>query len=106
MKLGIVIYSEDTEVVFNAFRLGNFSLQKGDAVKVFLLAKGVESENLSSDKFNISEQMHDFIDAGGEIKACGTCLKLRHQDESDLCPLSTMQDLYDIIEESDKVVSF
>lgn len=106
MKIGVVIYSEDTEVVFNAFRFAVFSLQKGDLVKIFLLAKGVECENLSTDKFNISEQMHTFIDAGGEIKACGTCLKLRDQEESDICPLSTMQDLYDIVAESDKVISF
>lgn len=106
MKLGIVIYSEDTEVVFNAFRFGNFSLQQGDNVKAFLLAKGVECESLSTEKFNISEQMHSFIDAGGDIKACGTCLKLRHQEASDICPLSTMQDLYDIVQESDRVISF
>ena len=30
MKLGIVIYSTDSETVWNAFRLGNFSLKKGD----------------------------------------------------------------------------
>ena len=106
MKLGIVIYSEDTEVVFNAFRLGNFALQKGDSVNTFLLAKGVECESLSTKKFNISEQMHTFIDEGGEIKACGTCLKLRNQEESKICPLSTMQDLYDMIKQSDKVISF
>jgi uncharacterized protein involved in oxidation of intracellular sulfur len=32
MKLGIVIYSNDPETVFNAFRLGVFSLGKGDSV--------------------------------------------------------------------------
>ncbi|WP_197530224.1 hypothetical protein [Deferribacter desulfuricans] len=26
MKLGIVIYSDDSEVVWNAFRLGNFAV--------------------------------------------------------------------------------
>ena len=45
MKLGIVIYSNDTETVWNAFRLGLFSIQKSDTVKVFLLAKGVLSAN-------------------------------------------------------------
>jgi len=39
MKLGLVIYSNDSETVWNVFRLGSFSLNKGDAVKVFLLAK-------------------------------------------------------------------
>ena len=38
MKLGIVIYSTDAEIVWNAFRLGVFALQQGDQVKVFLLA--------------------------------------------------------------------
>jgi uncharacterized protein involved in oxidation of intracellular sulfur len=42
MKLGIVIYSNDPETVWNAFRLGNFGLKEKDEVKVFLLAKGVE----------------------------------------------------------------
>ena len=37
MKLGIVVYSNDPETVFNAFRLGVFSLGKGDSVRVFLL---------------------------------------------------------------------
>ena len=42
MKLGIVIYSNDPETVWNAFRFGNFSRKQGDEVKIFLLAKGVE----------------------------------------------------------------
>jgi len=46
MKLGIVIYSNDPETVWNAFRLGVFSLKEKDTVKVFLLAKGVECESL------------------------------------------------------------
>ena len=28
MKLGVIIYSTDAEVVYNAFRLANFSLKK------------------------------------------------------------------------------
>ena len=35
MKLGIVIYSDHSETVWNAYRLANFSLNKGDKVKVF-----------------------------------------------------------------------
>jgi uncharacterized protein involved in oxidation of intracellular sulfur len=38
MKLGIVIYSDHPETVWNAFRLANFSLNKKDQVKVFLMA--------------------------------------------------------------------
>ncbi|SVD93409.1 uncharacterized protein METZ01_LOCUS446263 [marine metagenome] len=105
MKLGIVIYSNNPETVFNAFRLGLFSLQKEDEVKVFLLASGVESETLDNDKFSISEKMQSFVDSGGEIFTCGTCLKIRKSDSTDLCPISTIEDLYAIIEQSDKVIT-
>ena len=105
MKLGIIIYSTDAETVWNAFRLGVFSLKEGDEVKVFLLAKGVECEKLVDDKFNVLEQMQLFVDSGGKILACGTCLKIRNSEGSELCPVSTMKDLYEIIRDSDKVVS-
>lgn len=105
MKLGIVIYSTDAETVWNAFRLGVFSLKQGDEVKAFLLAKGVECEKLTDDKFNVLEQMQLFADEGGKILACGTCLKIRNSEGSELCPLSTMKDLYEIIRDSDKVIS-
>ena len=105
MKLGIVIYSTDAETVWNAFRLGVFSLKEGDEVKVFLLAKGVECEKLVDDKFNVLEQMQLIVDNGGKILACGTCLKIRNSEGSELCPVSTMKDLHEIIRDSDKVVS-
>lgn len=106
MKLGIVIYSSDAETVWNAFRLGIFSLKQGDSTSVFLLAKGVECESLDTDKFPVKTQVQAFVDSGGTIMACGTCLKLRQSESTELCPLSTMQDLYEMIRDSDKVVSF
>lgn len=106
MKLGIVIYSADAETVWNAFRLGAFSLKNGDAVKVFLLAKGVECESLDTDNFNVTGQMQEYVNSGGMILACGTCLKIRHSKGSEMCPLSTLKDLYEIIQNSDKVISF
>jgi len=77
IKLGIIIYSHDAETVWNAFRLANFARTEGDMVKIFLLAKGVEYEGLSNEKYNTLKLAQDFIDGGGEILACGTCLKLR-----------------------------
>jgi uncharacterized protein involved in oxidation of intracellular sulfur len=106
MNIGIIIYSDDSETVWNAFRFGNFALAEGDCVKVFLLAKGVECESLDTSKFVVTEQMSTFVDAGGEIFACGSCLKIRQSDGSEMCPLSTMRDLYDIVTECDKTVTF
>ena len=106
MKLGIVIYSDHPETVWNAFRLANFSLNKNDTVNVFLMAKGVEAESLSNNQFDIKEQMNNFINSNGILYACGTCIKIRNKQSTELCPLSTMADLYEIIYSSDKIISF
>ena len=106
MKLGLVIYSNDSETVWNAFRFGNFALNQKDEVNVFLLAKGVEAEALDTEKFKVTEQLKSFVGNGGKIFACGSCLKIRHSEGSETCPLSTMKDLYAIIKESDKIVTF
>ena len=106
MKLGIVIYSTDAETVWNAFRFGVFALKQGDTVRVFLLAKGVECESLDTDQFKVSEQMKALVDHGGQILACGTCLNIRQSQGTELCPVSTMQDLYNLVNESDKVLTF
>lgn len=105
MKLGIVVYSNHSETVWNAFRLGVFALKRGDAVKVFLLANGVECESLDKGKFQVTEQIKEFLSLGGENLACGTCLTVRGADATDVCPMSTMEDLYNVIEQNDKVIS-
>jgi len=106
MKLGMVIYTADPESAWNAFRLGVFVLKKGDQVKAFLVGKGVECEGLTNEQFKVNEQMQEYIDNGGEIFACGTCLELRNTESTGMCPVSTMQDLYEIISDSDKILSF
>jgi len=74
MELGIIIYSNDPETTWSAFRLGIFSRKQGDNVTVFLLGEGMEVESLSRDKFDITGQIHSFLDTGGAILACGTVL--------------------------------
>ena len=106
MKLGIIISSNDTETVWNAFRLGVYSRKESDEVKVFLLGKGVECETRDTERFKVSEQIKIFSDNGGKVYACGSCLKMRNAEGSELCPISTMKDLYQIIKESDKVITF
>ena len=105
MKLGIIISTSEPETVWNVYRLANFALNEGDKVKVFLLARGVESES-GSEKYNVKEQIAQFVLKGGEIYACGTCMKSRQIDSRDTCPLSSMKDLYQIVKESDRVLTF
>jgi uncharacterized protein involved in oxidation of intracellular sulfur len=106
MKLGIVITQADAETVFNALRLANFSLKQGDTVRVFLSGKGVELDRIDDPKFDVQGQARAVLDAGGQFLACGTCLKLRASEGSELCPLSTMKDQYEIIRDSNRVVTF
>jgi uncharacterized protein involved in oxidation of intracellular sulfur len=106
MKIGIIISSNDTEACWNALRYANFALGQKDEVKIFFMGKGVEYQNIGVDKFNTVEQAEKFMQSGGKIYACGSCIKSREQGESEMCPISTMKDMYDIVKESDKLVTF
>lgn len=106
MKLGLVIYTADSETTWNAFRLGVFALKQGDAVSAFLLGKGVECTSLDTENFKVTEMMEQFAAAGGELLACGSCLQLRHGEGGGVCSISTMADLYRLVLECGKVLTF
>jgi sulfur relay (sulfurtransferase) complex TusBCD TusD component (DsrE family) len=106
MRLAILLTVTEPETVFNALRLANYALKEGDAVQVFLMGKGVELDQIGDPKFGVRRQAQDFLGGGGQISACGTCLKLRGSDGSELCPLSTMKDCYELVRDSDKVLTF
>jgi uncharacterized protein with von Willebrand factor type A (vWA) domain len=55
-SIGIVIYSNDNETVWNALRFANYSKNQGDSVNIFLLGKGVELENLVKSDSTMVEQ--------------------------------------------------
>ena len=105
MKLGIVITQTDPETVFNALRLALFSLEQGDQVRIFLSGKGVEIDQIEDPKFDVKGEAQKVLDAGGEFLACGTCLKLRNSEGSEVCPLSTLKDHYEVVRDSDKLVT-
>jgi len=88
-------------------RLANFAIKEGDEVNIFLVGEGVEYEQSSSEKFNIQEQVAEFLKSEkAHILACGTCLKSRNQEATNTCPMSTMKDLYALVQESDKILTF
>ena len=106
MKLAMIITQIDPETVFNALRLALYSLQQGDAVHIFLSGKGVEIDRIEDAKFDVKGQARNVLKAGGQFLACGTCLKLRQSEGSEICPLSTLKDLYEMVRDSDKVLTF
>jgi sulfur relay (sulfurtransferase) complex TusBCD TusD component (DsrE family) len=111
MKLAVVIYSNDSETVWNAFRFANTSLGYDNQVDVFLLGKGVEAVAVGTLKFDIEEQMAIFRDHGGVVLGCGICCEIRKEEMPSLqeglqCEMGSMQQLYALVAAADKVLTF
>ena len=107
MKLSIIISSDNPEIIWNSFRLANLAIEMGDEVKIFLFAGAVEYEQVSTSQFDLLEQAENFVKAqNSAIFACGTCLRIRDQAGTELCPVSSLQDMYGLVAESDKVLAF
>ncbi|HLD25020.1 MAG TPA: DsrE family protein [Patescibacteria group bacterium] len=107
MKLAIILSTGNAEKNWNALRLGNLALTEGDAVSIFLIGEGVEYLKFSDDAFDIQKQVDTFLASGkGKILACETCMASRHQESNKTCPVSGMKELYNLIKDSDKVVTF
>lgn len=106
MKTGIIIETKEFEKAWNAFRFAVTAKKLGNEVKVFLMGEAVECEGLTHEKYNVDEQLKLFVSIGGEILACGTCLKSRQLDGSESCPVSTMIDCVNMVSWADKVVTF
>ena len=107
MKIGIIIETKELEKAWNGLRFAvTARLEKNHDVKVFLMGEAVEIETLTDKIYNTQEQLYKFRDAGGEILACGTCLKSRNMDESETCPISTMIDCVEMVEWADRLITF
>jgi len=106
MKIGIIIETKEPEKAWNAFRFAVTAKKQNHEVKVFLMGEAVECEGLIHEKYNVDEQLKNFVSTGGEIMACGTCLKSRQKDGTESCPLSTMVDCLGIVEWADKIITF
>jgi uncharacterized protein involved in oxidation of intracellular sulfur len=104
--LGIVIYSNDVETVWNAFRLATYAQGKGDTVVIFLLGKGLDGFRVKDSTFNLAPLKDTFVGNGGQIIACASCAKVRGTDEIAMCTIASLADLYAIIKKSKKVITF
>ncbi len=105
MKFGIIVNTNDPETVWNALRLANEALSTRNEANMFLLGGGVEIESITDKTFNIAGVLEKFLNRGGNLRACGSCLGLRQQ-EAGVCSISTMSELIEMISDSDKVVTF
>ena len=60
MKALFIISTDDAETAYNAMRLANVAVKKGDEVSVFMLGRGFLFEKASNDQFNVMEQINQF----------------------------------------------
>jgi uncharacterized protein involved in oxidation of intracellular sulfur len=60
MKILFIISTDDGETVYNAIRLADVGVKKGDEVSVFMLGRGVLFEQSSTEQFNVREQINQF----------------------------------------------
>lgn len=104
--IGIVISSGEAETVWNALRLGIAAQSKGDSVVVFVISKAVDVFIKDTSKFDIPKTSEQFVAKGGTILTCATCAKMRHTENVQMCTITSIFDLYEIVKRSKKVVSF
>jgi uncharacterized protein involved in oxidation of intracellular sulfur len=60
MKVLFIISTDDGETIFNAMRLANVGVKKGDDVSVFMLGKGVCFEQAGTDEYDVMGQINQF----------------------------------------------
>ncbi len=60
MNVLFIISSSDGETIYNAMRLANVGVKKGDNVSVFMLGKGVLFEQASTEQFDVMGQMNQY----------------------------------------------
>ncbi len=106
MKIGIILETNEPEKAWNGVRFGNTALNHGHEVRIFLMSAGVEIESILDEKYNAKKQVDEFVRNNGRILACGTCLKARNQDTSNVCTISTMVDCLHMVEWADRVITF
>jgi len=104
--LGIVLYTNDAETVWNALRLATYAQAKGDTVVIFLLGKGIDGFQTKDKAFDLEPFKDTFVGNGGQIIACASCATIRGTDEIGMCTIASLADLYQIIKKSKKVLTF
>ena len=60
MNILFIISTSDGETIYNAMRLANVGVKKGDDISVFMLGKGVLFEQASTEEFDVMEQVNQF----------------------------------------------
>jgi uncharacterized protein involved in oxidation of intracellular sulfur len=69
MNIALVACSDNPEILWNCFRLGNLMLEKMDEVTIFLDGRSVNYVALSSEKYPLNDQAKLFTLSEGVLHA-------------------------------------
>jgi uncharacterized protein involved in oxidation of intracellular sulfur len=64
LKVLFIISTDEAETMYNALRMANVGLQKGDEISVFMLGKAVTYELVGGDNFDVLGQVNQFTEEG------------------------------------------
>ena len=64
LKVLFIISTDEAETIYNALRMANVGLQKGDEISVFMLGKAVGYESVGGDDFDVLGQVKQFTEEG------------------------------------------
>lgn len=105
MKVLMIICQDTPEVIWNAFRLGNMMLEGMEDVSIFFNGPSVKYEESDSKQFPLRELAKTFTLSEGRLFACGKLMDL-HGVKEGYHKKATQKTLYDLIKESDKILTF
>ncbi|SMP02855.1 uncharacterized protein involved in oxidation of intracellular sulfur [Desulfurobacterium pacificum] len=108
MKLAVVVGTNEVKRMRSALKFVNAAVTDSE-VKLFILGECFKDKILDVEELHLKEAIESFLERGGKIYTCGTCIvvkKFIKDGEEGVCPLSTMEDLYEIIKWADKVIYF
>jgi len=60
VRVLLIISTDDGESIYNAMRLANVGVKKGDSVSVFMLGKGVLFEKSGTEAFDVMGEINQF----------------------------------------------
>jgi len=106
MKYLLIINTSEPETVWNALRFGSTAQGRGHETSIFLLGPGVELEGIDEERFVVQKRLAHFLEQGGCVLSCGTCLQHRGMEAAESRPISTMDELLSLSEDADKIFTF
>ncbi|OGP71610.1 MAG: hypothetical protein A2Y80_04155 [Deltaproteobacteria bacterium RBG_13_58_19] len=67
MHLGLILSSNDPDILWNAVRFANFCLEKGEDVTIFLNAHAVEYHKVDSPRYELEKLFKTFALSEGRF---------------------------------------